>query len=241
MTHRTSGSALRGDAIGHLREVVEEVKPRLRGWLHLGAAPLALAAGIVLVLLSPTTTTRLGSIVFVSSAVLLFATSATYHCGSWSTRWRTVLRRLDYCNIFVMIAGSCTAFSLLLLEGTERLALIVIAGGGAAVGIATHLAWPRAPRWVSPLAYVVLGWGAVLFTPDFVDGASALGAHVGPAVLAMLASGGALYTVGALVYGFKRPNPWPTMFGFHEVFHVFTVLAFAAHYVGFSLAVYALA
>jgi len=230
------GGLLDGDRIDQLLEVVAEVKPKLRGWLHLGTTPLALAAGIVLILLSPTSTTRLGSITFASSAVLLFATSAVYHRGTWSPRRRSLLRRFDYCNIFVMIAGSCTAFSLVLLDGTERVALITIAWVGAAFGIATHLAWPEAPRWISPLVYVVLGWAAVLFAPDFVDGASALGAGTG--ILVMLAVGGALYTLGALVYGFKRPDPWPTWFGFHEVFHVFTVLAFASHYIGFSLATY---
>ncbi len=238
MPERHHLPALPGDPLEVLREVVAEVKPRLRGWLHLCTAPLALASGVVLVVLSPTTITRLGAIIFMASAVLLFGTSAVYHRGNWSVRRRSVLRRLDYCNIYVMIAGSCTAFSLVLLDGTDRLALIAVAWTGAAAGIATYLLWPDAPRWISPLVYLGLGWAAVVFTPDFIDGAGALSS--GPAILATLAAGGALYTVGAVVYGFKRPNPWPTVFGFHEVFHVFTVLAFASHYVGFSLAVYAL-
>lgn len=240
MTDRLPATARSGDPLHLLREVVAEVKPHLRGWLHLATAPLALAAGIVLVLLSPTPVTRLGSIAFGSSAVLLFATSAIYHRGTWSPRWRSLLRHFDYCNIFVMIAGSCTAFSLILLDGTERVVLITVAWAGAVVGIVTHLAWSEAPRWISPLAYVALGWVALLFIPDFVDGATALGADVGVGILVMLAVGGALYTVGALVYGLKRPNPWPTWFGFHEVFHVFTVLAFASHYIGFSLATYSM-
>ncbi len=223
----------------HLRGVVEEVKPRLRGWLHLATAPLAVASGVVLVLLAPTATTRLGAIVFMASAVLLFGTSATYHRGTWSIRRRTVLRRLDYCNIYVMIAGSCTAFSLVLLDGADRMALPVIAWSGAVVGIVTHLLWPQAPRWISPLVYLGLGWTAVAFTPAFIDGASTLSPTSGPAILVLLACGGALYSTGAVIYGLKRPNPWPSVFGFHEVFHTFTVLAFASHYVGFSLAVYA--
>ena len=216
------------------------MKPRLRGWLHLATAPLAVASGVVLVLLAPTATTRLGAIVFMASAVLLFGTSATYHRGTWSIRRRTVLRRLDYCNIYVMIAGSCTAFSLVLLDGTDRIALPVIAWSGAVVGIVTHLLWPEAPRWISPLVYLGLGWTAVAFTPDFIDGASTLSSTRGPAILVLLACGGALYSTGAVIYGIKRPNPWPSVFGFHEVFHTFTVLAFASHYVGFSLAAYAM-
>lgn len=223
-----------------LREVVAEVKPQLRGWLHLGTAPLALAAGIVVLALSPTPASRAASTVFLISTVLLFATSAVYHRGRWSPDVREVLRRFDYCNIFVMIAGSCTAFSLVLLDGTERVVLIVVAWAGALLGIVSQLAWPGAPRWVSALAYLALGWTAVIFAPDFVDGAATRGGDVATAIMVSLAAGGALYTLGAIVYGVKRPDPWPTKFGFHEVFHVFTVLAFASHYVGLSLATYSL-
>jgi len=221
-------------------EVIAEVKPRLRGWLHLAVAPLALAAGVVLVVLSPDATTRVGSAVFALSAVVLFSVSAVYHRGHWSPRTHDVLRRLDHSNIFVLIAGSTTPFALLFLEGSERVWMLAIMWGGALGGVAMKVMWVGAPRWVSVPVYVALGWAPVFFFGDFVDGAMSYGDAVGIAVLVLIVTGGALYTLGGVVYGTKRPNPWPAWFGFHEVFHSFTVVAFAAHYVGVSLATYSL-
>ncbi|GAA4711595.1 hemolysin III family protein [Nocardioides conyzicola] len=224
---------------GHLRESMADVKPHLRGWLHLGTVPLTIAAGVVLVVLSPNATARTGSAVFMASALVLFGVSAAYHCGTWSPRARRMLRRLDHCNIFVLIAGSCTAAALLLLDGTERTVLLVMVWSSAALGVGARFLWPDAPRWLSPPVYVGCGLGAVVFFPDFVDGATRLG-DAGVAALVLLSVGSALYIVGAVVYGLRRPDPWPKWFGFHEVFHTFTVFAFAAHYIGISAATYAL-
>lgn len=217
----------------HVQEVLKEVQPRLRGWLHAATAPLALAAGIVLVVLSPTAATRIGSTLFALSAVILFTASATMHRGTWSPRTSSFLRRLDHSGIFLLIAGSYTPFTLLLLTGTARTTLLCLAWGGAAAGIAFRVLWSTAPRWVYTPVYIALGWAAIFFAHDFVRS----GATV---VVSLLAAGGLLYTAGAVVYGLRRPNPLPDWFGFHEVFHALTVAAFVAHYVGISMATYAL-
>ncbi len=223
----------------HLRESLAEVKPHLRGWLHLAIVPPTLVAGIVLVALSPDGLTRAGSAVFMVSALVLFGGSAAYHRGNWSPETWLALRRLDHCNIFVLIAGSCTAAAVLLLDGTDRALMLTIVWSSAALGVAAKFLWPEAPRWVSPPIYIAAGFGALLFYPGLVSGASQLG-DSGVAALALLGAGSALYIVGAAVYGFRRPNPWPRWFGFHEVFHTFTVFAFTSHYVGISLATYSM-
>jgi hemolysin III len=221
-------------------EGVAEIKPRLRGWLHLASAPLALAAGIVLIVLSPNAQTRLGSAVYVASAVLLFTVSAIYHRGRWSPRVSGVLRRLDHANIFLLIAGTYTPFSLVLLRGTDRVVLLTVIWAGALLGVLFRVLWIDAPRWLCVPIYIALGGAAVFAMPQLAAGAERLGVGLGTAVLVLIATGGALYIIGGVVYGFQRPDPWPRYFGFHEVFHSFTVLAFLTHYVGISLATYSL-
>ncbi len=219
------------NALEDLGEVLEEVKPRLRGWLHAATAPLALAAGIVLVWLAPTTTTRVGAAIFAISALLLFSVSATMHRGTWSPRTGLLLRRLDHASIFLLIAGSYTPFTLILLEGRPRVVLLTIAWAGALLGIAFRILWTGAPRLLYTALYLALGWTAVLFADDF----AASGAV---AVLVLLATGGLLYTAGGVVYALRRPDPRPAWFGFHEVFHALTIAAFIVHYVGVSIATY---
>jgi len=232
MDDRTTPSAEPG--VGdHVREVIDEVKPHLRGWLHAATAPLALAAGIVLIALSPTTTTRVGSTAFALSALALFTASATMHRGRWSERTGLWLRRLDHSSIFLLIAGSYTPFSLLLLEGADRATLLSVAWGGAVLGILFRLFWTGAPRWLYTPIYIALGWVAVFYIPAFYASAST-------AVLTCIVVGGGLYTVGGVVYGFKWPDPSPRWFGFHEVFHSLTIAAFVVHYVGVSIATYSL-
>jgi hemolysin III len=217
----------------HLADAIAEYKPRLRGWLHAATAPLALLAGAVLVALSPPGAPRTGSAIFAACALVLFTVSATMHRGHWSPRMNTVLTRLDHACIFLLIAGSYTPFTLLLLEGHDRVVLLSVAWGGAALGIAFRLLRPAAPRWVYTPIYIALGWAAVFYFPAFFDRASTW-------VLALMVLGGLLYTVGGVVYGFRRPNPSPQWFGFHEVFHSLTIVAFFAHYVGVSIATYSL-
>jgi hemolysin III len=225
---------------GQVAESVAEIKPRLRGWLHLASAPATLAAGVVLVVLSPTATTRLGSTVYVACSVLLFSVSAVYHRGHWSARVTDVLRRVDHANIFLLIAGTYTPFSLLLLSGTDRVVMLTVIWAGALLGVAFRVLWIDAPRWLCVPIYSALGGAAVFAFPQFAAGSERLGVGVGVAVLALITGGAVLYVLGGAVYGFRRPDPWPRYFGFHEVFHSFTILAFAFHYVGISLATYSL-
>lgn len=230
--------------IDHLTDRVEEtlaeVKPHLRGWLHAGTAPVALAAGVVLVVLSPNASTRLASAVFAVSAMLVFTVSAVYHRGAWSPRVQSRLKRFDHSNIFLLIAGTCTPFAVLLLQGADRWAMLGIVWGGALAGVVMKVWWTSHPRWLSAPIYMGLGWAPVFFFPGFVEGAMEYGRGIGLAVIVLVVVGGALYTIGGVVYGFKRPNPSPRWFGFHEVFHTFTILAFVTHYVGVSLATYSL-
>jgi hemolysin III len=228
------------EVVDRAHDKLAEVKPKLRGWLHLGTAPLTLAAGIVLIALSPTPTTRIGSALFAATALILFTVSAIYHRGTWSPRTWNFLRRFDHSNIFLLIAGSYTPFALIFLEGSARTLLLSIVWTGAILGVVFRVFWTDAPRWLYVPIYIALGWAAVFFIPQFADGARAFDPAIAIAVLALVAAGGILYTLGGVVYGLKRPNPFPRWFGFHEVFHTFTVLAFATHYIGVSLATYSL-
>ena len=216
-----------------VRETLDEVKPKLRGWMHAASAPLTLAAGIVLVVLSPTASTRIGSAVFATSALVLFTVSGIYHRGTWSPKVWRFLRRFDHANIFLLIAGSYTPFTLLLLHGADRVVLLSVVWTGAVLGVLFRVVWNDAPRWLYTPIYIALGWAAVFYFGDFVDTAST-------AVLVLMAAGGGLYTLGGVVYGIKRPDPFPRWFGFHEVFHTLTIAAFVSHYVGVSIATYSL-
>ncbi len=217
-----------------LDQVVAAVKPRLRGWIHLGTCPLALAAGIVLVCLAPTTKSRIAAAVFGITATMLFGTSAIYHRGTWSPRLQSVLRRLDHSNIFLIIAGTYTPFAVVLLTAERARELLLIVWAGAIGGVLFRVFWVGAPRWLYVPVYVALGWVAVFYFGPFLK-------HGGVALVVLIVVGGLLYTLGAVVYGTKRPDPSPRWFGFHEIFHSFTVAAFAAHYIAVSMAVYAAA
>ncbi|HET8599409.1 MAG TPA: hemolysin III family protein [Segeticoccus sp.] len=206
-------------------------KPLLRGWIHAGVFPLACAAGIVLVALAPTDKARLGATVFAATAALLFGTSAVYHRGRWTPRVHALLKRLDHANIFLIIAGTYTPFALLLLRGHSARTLLAIVWGGAVAGVLFRVCWVGAPRWLYTPVYVALGWVAVFYFGPFLH-------RGGVAVVSLIAAGGLLYTLGAVVYGTRRPDPSPRWFGFHEVFHVFTVAGYVVHYVAASLAIY---
>ncbi|MER6941915.1 hemolysin III family protein, partial [Nocardioides sp. NPDC000441] len=198
----------------------------------------------VLIVLAPAGAPRLGAAVFTMAALLLFTVSAVYHrgnaMGKWSPRSHTILKRWDHANIMLMIAGSYTPFSLLLLDGVTQVVLLSVVWTGAILGVFFRVFWPEAPRWLYVPNYIALGWAAIFFIPSFFSGAVALGVGIGIATFTLICVGGALYTAGGVIYGFKRPNPWPQWFGFHEVFHTFTILAFIVHYTGVSLATYSL-
>lgn len=213
------------------KALLAAVEPKLRGWLHLVMAPAALIAGLVLILTADTTTGRVGALVFTITAVLLFGTSAVYHRGNWGPRAGAFLRRMDHSNIFLIIAGSYTPFALTLLPTDQARTLLIIVWTGALLGVGFRVFWTNAPRWLYVPVYLALGWVAVFYIGPMLHGG-------GPAVLTLIITGGALYTIGAVVYGTKRPNPSPRWFGFHEVFHAFTILAFMAHYAAASMAIY---
>jgi hemolysin III len=232
------GAAAAAEHLGdHLAQTISdkiaEVKPKLRGWLHAITSPLTVAAGIVLIALSPTAVTRIGSTVFTLTSALLFTVSAIYHRGTWSPKVWAFLRRFDHANIFLLIAGSYTPFTLLMLDGAARVTLLSVVWGGALLGVAGRVLWPSAPRWVFTPIYIALGWAAVFYADEFV-------ANSQQAVLALVVVGGILYTMGGVVYGLRRPDPFPRWFGFHEVFHTLTIAAFVTHYVGVSIATYSL-
>jgi hemolysin III len=215
-----------------VRDKMDLVKPKLRGWLHTAISPLALAAGVVLIALSPTLATKVGSAMFAGTALLLFTVSGIYHRGNWSRRTWEVLRRFDHANIFLLIAGSYTPFTIILLDGAAQVGLLVLVWSGAVLGVVFRILWIDAPRWLYVPIYVALGWAAIFYAHDFASG--------GKDVIALVAVGGGLYTLGGLVYGLKKPDPFPTWFGFHEIFHVFTIAAFICHYVAASIATYRL-
>src|SRR4051794_29747821 len=202
-------------AVGEaMADAVHDAKPRLRGWLHLGTAPVTLAAGITLIALSPNAETRLGSLAFVLTALVLFTVSAVYHTGNWSPTVWAFLRRWDHANIFLLIAGSYTPFTLILLDGAQRAWLLTLVWSGAILGVLFRVFWISAPRWLYVPIYLALGWAAVFFIPGFAHGAATrLGLGIGTAVLVLVIVGGALYTLGGIVYGLKRPDPSPRWFG----------------------------
>ncbi|WP_406285811.1 hemolysin III family protein [Embleya sp. NBC_00896] len=203
------------------------IKPKLRGWIHAGTFPLAVAAGIVLVALAGDTKSRIACGVFALTAAMLFGTSGIYHRGNWGPRGEAVLRRLDHANIFLIIAGTYTPLTILLLGKSDQILLWVV-WIGALAGIGFRVFWIGAPRWLYTPIYVALGWAAVFYLPEFMR-------EGGVAVVVLVIVGGVLYSLGAVVYGIKRPNPSPQWFGFHEVFHAFTLLAFASHFVAVAL------
>lgn len=209
--------------------VAKTVKPHLRGWIHAGMAPVAAIAGIVLVALSPTPAARWSTAVFALATILLFTASAVYHRGTWSPRTTAALRRLDHSNILLVIAGTYTPLAVLLLPRQSAIVLLSIVWVGALAGILARVFWLKAPRWFYVPLYVALGWVSVAYLPQFIaDG------HY--AIVWLVAAGGLAYTLGAVVYGLKRPNPSPRWFGFHEIFHVLTVVGYLCHYIAVSIA-----
>jgi len=214
-----------------LQELVEAVKPRLRGVLHQAAFTVSLVTGTALVILAEGTRATVAATVYAVSVALLFGTSAAYHRGTWSPRGNAVMERLDHSMIFVLIAGTYTPFSLLLLHGATRWVVFGLVWGGALAGILARNLLPRSGRWLFTGLYLALGWVAIGVLPALLRNGGAL-------VLTMLLVGGLFYSLGAVVYARQKPDPSPRWFGFHEVFHAFTLLAFVAHYIAVSAATY---
>ena len=210
----------------------EAAKPTLRGWLHAFMFPISVVAGIVLVATAPSQEGRISSAIFAATASILFGVSALLHRGSWSPSGGGVLGKLGHANIYLIIAGTYTPFAVLALPDDEGRVLLSIVWAGALAGVVFRVFWVGAPRWLSTALYVVVGWVAIFFIPELVDGA-------GIAAVVLIVIGGILYSLGAVVYAIKRPNPSPEHFGFHEVFHALTIAAYTVHYVAVWIVVHA--
>jgi hemolysin III len=211
------------DAIDH----PAEVKPTWRGWIHAATFPVAIALGIILVVLADGTAAKVSSAIFFASSLLLFGTSAVYHRFNWSPAVKGILKRADHANIFLLIAGTYTPISILCLPPDKAAILLWLVWGGAALGIGFRVLWVGAPRWLYVPLYLVLGWAAVMFMVDLFA--------ANWVTMTLVVIGGLCYTAGAIVYGLKRPNPFPGRFGFHEIFHTFTLLAFLCHWTAILL------
>jgi hemolysin III len=205
-----------------LSETATNVKPTWRGWIHTGVLPLVIAGGIVLVVLADGAVAKAASAVFFASSFLLFGTSALYHRFNWKPSTYMVLKRIDHANIFVLIAGSYTPITLLALSQEKALPLIIIIWSTAILGILFRVFWVGAPRWLIVAIYIGMGWAAFAYVVDFMNANA-------PMMILILA-GGLAYTLGGVVYALKKPNPFPGTFGFHEIFHSLTVLAFMCHW-----------
>lgn len=208
------------------------VKPRARGWIHFYSAIVAVAVGIALVVVAATqrgTGPALACAVYAVTIVGLFGISATYHRHHWvSVRARTWMKRADHSMIFIFIAGTYTPIAAIALQGTTQTWVLWAVWIGALGGVALKMVFPHAPRWVGVPFYLALGWVAIFVMPELATAA-------GIAVVVLLAVGGLLYTVGAICYATRRPNPWPGTFGYHEFFHAMVSLAAACHCVAIWL------
>jgi hemolysin III len=201
-----------------------DARPRFRGTSHQWAFAAAVVAGVLLVVLSPDARARTACAIYAATVAGLFGVSATYHRVGWrSERARRWMRRLDHSMIFLLIAGTYTPFALLALHGAVATAVLWTVWAGALGGIVLKLAWIDAPKWVTAAVYLALGWVAIVAVPQLVG-------DVGGTGTALVGLGGVLYTIGAVVYATRRPNPWPRTFGYHEVFHALVIAAAALHF-----------
>jgi hemolysin III len=206
--------------------------PRLRGVFHQYAFFAAVAAGVVLVALADGTRERVAVWVYAAALAAMFGASALYHRFPWRSAGRRLwARRVDHAMIFVFIAGTYTPFAVLALTGATQVAVLVTVWAGALLGLVLNLVWIHAPRGISAIGYLAVGWVGVVALPQLFAAGIAAGV--------LLAVGGGLYTIGALAYATTWPNPVPAWFGFHEVFHVLVVAAAVTQFVAVSLVVLA--
>ena len=224
--------SLSSDSLASAGEALKLIKPKLRGWIHAITAPLALAACIVLTVLAPTTTLKIGSAVYLACSLLLFANSGVYHIsnGHVPAKVSQLLRRIDHANIYLLIAGTYTPLALALMTPDHQRLVLGIIWTGAVIGMVANVCWITAPRWLFTILYVVLGWVAVWFIPELYRAG-------GAAIVVLIAAGGVIYTLGAVVYALKKPDPLPRWFGFHEIFHACTVAAWVCQCIACYMAV----
>ncbi len=207
-----------------------EIRPRLRGVFHEWAFFASLGAAALLLVLAGSAREAVASSIYVAALAALFGVSALYHRITWSPPVRRWMRRLDHSTIFVFIAGTYTPFALLAVDGWLSWTVLSVVWAGAAAGMLLSLVWIGAPKWLAAGVYLALGWVGVLAAPQLFSGA-------GVAAATLVAIGGVLYTVGAIAYATKRPNRWPTTFGYHELFHVLVVVAAALQFIAVALVV----
>ena len=202
-------------------------KPRLRGVFHQYAFFVAVVAGAVAVALSDSSRELLAPWIYAAALASMFGVSALYHRVDWkSARVRTWMRRLDHSTILLLIAGTYTPFALLAFDGMIADAILIVVWAGAGAGLVLNLLWVDAPTWVTALVFIALGWVGVAAMPELLE--------LGVAPLVLVVAGGALYTLGALAYAFRRPNPAPATFGYHEIFHLLVIGAAAFHFVAIA-------
>jgi hemolysin III len=232
----TDAKAVASDRVAEAKsaagELIEKSKPKLRGVTHEWAFFISLVAGAGLIVAAPSGHARLAMAIYAFSLSGLLGTSALYHRVDWRRpeirRW---MRRLDHSMIFLLIAGTVTPFALLVMSGSLADALLIAVWAGAVAGIVVELIWVDAPKWVSTMVYLAVGWIGLLGFPAIV-----VAAGVGAG--ALIAAGGVLYTAGAVIYARQRPDPNPAVFGYHEIFHVLVIAAATAHFA--AIAIYAL-
>ena len=204
------------------------VKPRWRGVLHQVAFVAAIIVAPILILSADASRARLAATVFALSVVGCFGVSALYHRVTWTPPVRRWMRRADHAGVYLLIAGTYTPVALLVLDGTWRLVILTVVWAGAAAAIVLKFVWLDAPKWVAAAIGLALGWVAVVALPQLADRLEAL-------ALTLLIAGGLLYSLGAIVYARRKPDPLPRTFGYHEVFHALTIAAAACQYVAIAV------
>ena len=210
-----------------IQTIPTDVKPTWRGWIHAGVLPIVVAGGVLLIVLANGLPAKAAAAIFFACSFLLFGNSALYHRFNWKPRTKKVLKRIDHANILLLIAGSYTPITWLALPKDKALVLMCIIWGTAILGIGFRVFWINAPRWLYVPIYLGMGWVAIAYVVDFMNANA-------PMMILILA-GGLMYSIGAAAYAFKWPGKNARHFGFHEVFHSFTVAAFLCHWTGILL------
>jgi hemolysin III len=203
-------------------------KPRLRGVLHEWAFYLTIPLGIAVGLAATGTQAQIAGAIFAGSVVAMFGASALYHRFTWAPATRLWLRRLDHAGIFGLIAGTYTPFGLLVLHGDWQIVVLSIVWVGAAFAVLTKLAWVGAPKWLSAASGVALGWVGILVFPQIIE-------RTGLTTGLLILAGGLFYTLGAVIYSLRRPDPFPRVFGYHELFHSLVIAAVALQYAAVTI------
>jgi hemolysin III len=201
----------------------DEFRPSWRGWIHTGVLPFVVAAGVLLVVFSEGWVAKTAAAVYFASSILLFGNSALYHRFNWKPFTKKLLKRIDHANIFLLIAGTYTPMAVSGLSSDKGVTLLIAVWIIAVLGIGFRVFWLSAPRWLYVPIYLAMGWIAVIYIVDFF--------YANWVMMTLVIIGGLCYSVGAVIYGAKKPNPIPAHFGFHEIFHALTVAAFFCHWV----------